>query len=825
MPGFLDQPVRTALLILLAVEKEITREKAMALLWPESEPEKARHALNQTVYRLRKDLGDDWLEAKGERLRITEAVSIDVHLFQAALDGGHILEALDIYDGPFLAGWAFPGTGQFESWVDRVRIQLSRSFRKASRDRVATLRDEEELSEALAIARRWADADPLDDEAQHCLIELLVETGDRAEALNRFDAFERLLALDDLEPLDNTLALVQAIREKKDTVLRNESLSHASRPPPADPEPEVAHGPLEAGRRWSLRRIGIAAGVGIVLLSVVGFWLLGLASGEPELVENRVLVLPLENQTGNPDLDPIGRMAADWISQGLSGAGFVEVVPTIEVIPELQREQEGSGGEALSQALDWAQENHAGNVVYGAYYQREEGLEFHLQIATVATGTLLHAIGPVASQSEDPMLAVDVLRQRAMIAMAVHFDVLLEGLLEKATLPPSYESYLAYTEGYEAFGRGRFMDAIVLLEESNSLSPGFTAPLIVAGFARANLGDYAAAESLAVVVRASAESLTPYDRYRLDFLESKLRGDREASLRATRAAAALQPGGSAHAAAGGQALSLNRPREALELLATFNRNGAAAAVYTPLWNTLTTAHHALGEHRQELAEAQLGRQVQPYSLAVLAYEIRALAALGRVDQVAERLEECVNFSPDVRGWTPPDAMLMASRELRAHGQTEASSRAVEKALAWYSGRPAEEQRSGSHRRGLARALFVAERWNQAQGIFEELEADSPGSIEYVGYLGVLAARLGESDLANHYDERLAGLESAYLFGSHSLWRSRISAQLGDREGSLNLLRTALSQGAAFPFALLHTGADFDPLRDHPSFQEILRPKG
>jgi DNA-binding SARP family transcriptional activator len=116
-------------------------------------------------------------------------------LFQAALERGDIPTALRDYQGPFLAGWKFPGTGHFLGWVDRVRIQLSRQFREANRHHVTGLREAVELDRALAVIGGWIEADPLDDEAQHCLIELLMETGDRAEALSQFDAYEQLLSL------------------------------------------------------------------------------------------------------------------------------------------------------------------------------------------------------------------------------------------------------------------------------------------------------------------------------------------------------------------------------------------------------------------------------------------------------------------------------------------------------------------------------------------------------------------------------------------------------------------------------------------------------
>jgi hypothetical protein len=120
---------------------------------------------------------------------------------------------------------------------------------------------------------------------------------------------------------------------------------------------------------------------------------------------------------------------------------------------------------------------------------------------------------------------------------------------------------------------------------------------------------------------------------------------------------------------------------------------------------------------------------------------------------------------------------------------------------------------------------MAERWEEARAVFEELESVSPNRPDYIGNLGVLAARLGDEDEARALDRRLADLEGPYRFGSHTLWRARITAQLGDLEVALGHLRDALSEGAAFPFDILHREADFDPLRNHPAFLEILRPKG
>lgn len=68
-------------------------------------------------------------------------------------------------------------------------------------------------------------------------------------------------------------------------------------------------------------------GAGLVMALVVGVVLL-FPRGGPALDRDRVVVAVFENQTGDAAFDPLGRMAQDWITQGLARTGFVDVVPT-----------------------------------------------------------------------------------------------------------------------------------------------------------------------------------------------------------------------------------------------------------------------------------------------------------------------------------------------------------------------------------------------------------------------------------------------------------------------------------------------------------------
>lgn len=84
-----------------------------------------------------------------------------------------------------------------------------RGFKAISEARAA----EGDLPGAVAMAWRWAEMEPLEDEAQHTLIELLARSGDRSGALEQYEAYRGRLERElEVEPLEITQELVDRIK-------------------------------------------------------------------------------------------------------------------------------------------------------------------------------------------------------------------------------------------------------------------------------------------------------------------------------------------------------------------------------------------------------------------------------------------------------------------------------------------------------------------------------------------------------------------------------------------------------------------------------------
>ena len=107
---------------------------------------------------------------------------------------------------------------------------------------------------------------------------------------------------------------------------------------------------------------------------------------------------------------------------------------------------------------------------------------------------------------------------------------------------------------------------------------------------------------------------------------------------------------------------------------------------------------------------------------------------------------------------------------------------------------------------------------------DSLALDDARDLWYRGVRGFFAAMMGDSVQARTDAEWLAALDRPYLRGSNTYWLAKIAGALGERDEAVNLLRQAYSEG--YPPSWSHLwNSDFAPIRDHPDFQELMRPKG
>ncbi len=176
-----------------------------------------------------------------------------------------------------------------------------------------------------------------------------------------------------------------------------------------------------AGRSFGLRRrIGLLVAVAASLI-VIAAIIIGL-SQDRSLEWNRVVVVPLENRTGDSALALLGNLAADWIAQGLQQIDVIDVVPTVTAINPGPDVAGIAGSSQPSAARSAGEATGAGTVVAGAYYRRGDSLEFQVQVIDVREERLLRAVAPVTGSLSASGTILDSLRRRAVTTVAAVLD-------------------------------------------------------------------------------------------------------------------------------------------------------------------------------------------------------------------------------------------------------------------------------------------------------------------------------------------------------------------------------------------------------------------
>jgi serine/threonine-protein kinase len=577
--------------------------------------------------------------------------------------------------------------------------------------------------------------------------------------------------------------------------------------------------PARVSRRRTVKQLAVGAAAVVGLAAAA--WVLRGGERRFGLDPDRVVVAPFANETGDPGLDPLGRMAADWITQGITQRGLAEVV-SYGSASGAEREE---GKRGASAALALGRSTRAGRVIWGAYYHQGRNLQFQAQVTDARDGRVLSAVPPVTAPTDAPMEAVNLLRERVMSVLAILMN--REGAFASASSagPPRFDAYQEFLDGLAAFNRADFSEAIRHLVRATQLDTSFTSAGLWVALAYINIGGYRAADSVASSLGRAADRLTPFDRLFLNYVRAIIRGDRQEALRAAREGTRLAPGSEAAFAAGEAALHLNRPREALEHLRSLDPERGWIRSWPAYWHALSSAYHLLGDHARELREVRRGRRLHAGDLFLAYAELRALAALGRAEDVGPTLEEVLSSVAGSSHRLPSGELLVSTAlALRAYGDSAGARLLLERAAGWAESLPEDVRRSEPARFGLAQVRTLLGDLVAAREMLEQLTRERPDSVSYTGLLGTVAARTGDTALALSVAERLAATRAPYLFGLNTLWRARIAAQLGRREGAVFLIRATLDEGYPFMPELLMDPA-FEPLRSFGPYQELIRPKG
>jgi DNA-binding SARP family transcriptional activator len=207
---------RLALLAVLAASgsRPVPRDKLLAMFWPESDTARARHALDQALYALKRDLRCETFVTGRDELSLNCAhITSDIGDFRAAIARGDHASAAELYGGPFLDGVFVADAPDFEQWAEGERADVERELD----DALETLAcDAVERDDHRDAARWWqllAARNPGRTGVIVALMSTLAETGDRRGALRHAELYHVHVRQGDFEPNPAVALLAEQLKK------------------------------------------------------------------------------------------------------------------------------------------------------------------------------------------------------------------------------------------------------------------------------------------------------------------------------------------------------------------------------------------------------------------------------------------------------------------------------------------------------------------------------------------------------------------------------------------------------------------------------------
>jgi len=590
--------------------------------------------------------------------------------------------------------------------------------------------------------------------------------------------------------------------------------------------PDAGPAPARPAPKSRAVPIGIGVGTGLLIVAAAGY--VATRPREPDAIglePKRVAVATFENRSGDPSLDQLGAMAADWIARGLVGTGLVDVGGTAA---DLAARGITGAAPGLSPIEALAKNARAGLVISGSYYRQGDSVLIQADFTDANAGKLIQTVGPVAASAAAPLEGVERLKQRVIGSLGPLVDPGLLTLGAVMSRPPSLTAYREFLAGQELFYKDE-RGALAHFTRAAAADSTYMVPQLWSLVLLHNISDGGMADSVKAILEQRRSRMTPYEQVYLDYAECRSGPELATCVPSTEALLRLTPKSQFIKYLRGIMLRwVNRPAAADSAFRELDPESGElrGRIYFPIHHA--TALHMLGEYQRELAVVQAA-QTQYAGRLLLAFDrVRPLIALGRFDEMNRLIDEAYTLSPDVRG-SGAMAGSRAMYELRWHGHADSADALGARLLAQLVTRPQPGASADALVHDRGELLLAAHRWSELLALTDSLAVGYPDNVLRLRNRGVALAMLGRRAEAEAIDQALERSTRPIVPADGcGFWavcrraaRAQIAAALGDKARAMGLIDPwSFRTNYEAHFELLG-----ELLKDYPPFQALIKPKG
>jgi DNA-binding SARP family transcriptional activator/TolB-like protein len=506
------RPRSLALLAILASggEAGVPRDKLLLFLWPESNTQRARNSLHQALHTIRRHLGEEAVLADALMVGLNPATfRTDLWDFLAALERGEVEQAVELYDGAFLEGFALPELPEFTRWIEEERTRLAHLYADALEAGAARAARQGRHREATDRWQTLARLDPLSARPALGLMRAYADAGNHAGALAHARDYEARVRR------ELGTAADQAITSLAEELRRASGDRETARRSGEDTKSAARRRAVSAGV-W---KVAVAVLVLIDLVALTTLWWTRRHPAHPPVEPDLVAVFPFTVE-GGPEVQYLGPGMVDLLTSNLEGAGEIRGVDPHVLLDWMARRD--APPQTPAAAREAAAQFGAGRSVLGTVV--ENGGRLHVRAAVYDHGGGDRPLALAAVEGETSELFDLVDRLTTELLAEGQSDARHRLARVAATTTSSLDALKRYLTGERELRAGRYVPAQEAFRAAVELDSAFA----LAYYRLSIASEWAGQDSLARLAADSAAHfagrLSDHDRLLVDALAARRAG-------------------------------------------------------------------------------------------------------------------------------------------------------------------------------------------------------------------------------------------------------------------------------------------------------------
>ncbi|MFL5483635.1 MAG: BTAD domain-containing putative transcriptional regulator [Gemmatimonadaceae bacterium] len=534
------KPLAVLALLACAGERGMSRDRLISFLWPEATMDDGRSSLRQTLYGLRRDLGEHALFVGTTELRLDgRAVRSDVAAFEDALVRGARNEAVTLYRGPFLDGFHLTEVPEFEEWVAYQRQRFVQLVQGALETLTADAERAGDLRTAISWSRQLANLDPLSTRTALTLTRLLAAYGEPESALQHARVYERRvrgeLGTEPDPELTEFTSQLHSLRESRSKPAGNlqvslhngadESAAQIVHPAAIAStstfETIRAPSPAVVGSR-NIRRLLVstfaAVTLGLAGVGIRGF--LWRANGDSTAVDpNRLVVFPFVVHASAAN-SYLATALMQLVSRNLDRAGTLRSLDTRAIVRVFGSDSLVSSD--LYRAREASRQLGAGRVVLGDVVDANGHLRVSAAMYEVRGKGNAVAVADVEGDESQIFVLIDRLTGRLLAEASLGPRMSRQDA--GSVMTDSLAALKLFLDGERALAKGEFAQAARAFQKSTDIDSTFALGSYRLAFASEWALDYDRARAASATARRHMARLSEHDRELVEAFDDYLNG-------------------------------------------------------------------------------------------------------------------------------------------------------------------------------------------------------------------------------------------------------------------------------------------------------------